>query len=200
MVLCLPDCPSPLTSLPFLNCLPSVTRSVTSPVIPPCVCKSWLFVLKHVNLVEVCRLFFPLKKQNKTKHFSGVERWEGRIPDDPPLGASPPPHLPHQTSCIHPFIHPLDIHPSVDDSDDQDWNHQSGLLEEAMVMRRAVVLCRRCSGWETLMRLRHLASDFAVKLKSASAEADSGLATTSLFTHRYTHIGYRHEHLTQVQM
>lgn len=66
------------------------------------------------------------------------------------LGASwlfPPLHLPRQTSCIHPFIHPCYIHPSDDDSGDQDWNHQSGLLEEAMVVRRAVVLCRRCSGW-----------------------------------------------------
>lgn len=44
---------------PFLNCLPSVIRSVTSPVILPRVCKSWLFVLKHVNLMEVRRLFLP---------------------------------------------------------------------------------------------------------------------------------------------
>lgn len=52
--LCLPKLFSTLHSppSPFLNCLPSVTRSVTSPVILPCVCKSWLFVLKHVNLVE----------------------------------------------------------------------------------------------------------------------------------------------------
>lgn len=49
-----PPTPPPPPS-PSLNCLPSVTQSVTSPVIPSCVCKSWLFVLKHVNLVDDCR-------------------------------------------------------------------------------------------------------------------------------------------------
>lgn len=79
----------------------------------------------------------PKRKQiKKTLQWGGDS---GR--DDLPL------RLHRQTSCIHPFIHPFGIHPSVDDSDDQDWNHRSGLLEEAMVLRRAVALCRRCSGW-----------------------------------------------------
>lgn len=89
VVLCLPNCPP---RHPFLNCLPSVTRSVTSPVILPSVCKSWLFVLKHVNLVEVCHLSspLPLKKTNKKNTSVG---W--RVPVDPHIGCfltfSPPP-------------------------------------------------------------------------------------------------------------
>lgn len=128
----------------FLNCLPSVTRSVTSLVILPCVCKSWLFVLKRINLVEVCCPPPPPPEEENKQTNIVVESLL-------PLGASwllPPLRLSLHTSCIHPFIHPFNIHPSDDDdSGDQDWDHPSGLLEEVMVLRRAVVLCRRCSGW-----------------------------------------------------
>lgn len=62
------------------------------------------------------------------------------------LGRGRPPFAPPPSDELHPSVHPSVRHPSID-SDDQDWNHRSGLLEEAMVLRRAVVLCRRCSGW-----------------------------------------------------
>lgn len=135
-----PTRPPTLTPPPFLSCLPSVIRSVTSPVILPCVCELWLFVLKQTWWKFVA---FPLPhKKNKNISVAwsvGMISLSGCF-----LTFSRPPAPPRQTSCIHPFIHPFDIHPSVTI---QDWNHQSGLLEEAMVMRRAVVLCRRCSGW-----------------------------------------------------
>ena len=91
--LCLPNCP-PLHSppSPFLNCLPSVTRSVTSPVILPCVCKSWLFVLKHVNLVEGSPPPppppLPPKKKKKNQHINTYAGWRVGKGDDLALGAS----------------------------------------------------------------------------------------------------------------
>lgn len=109
------------------------------------------------------------------------------------LGASwllPPLRLTHHTSCIHPFIHPFNIHPSDDDdSGDQDWNHQSGLLEEVMVLRRAVVLCRRCSGWILLTRLRRLASYYVLNWSRLGGRRSGlrRLPTSSCFTHRRTH-------------
>lgn len=56
----------PPPSVPSVICLPSVIWSVTSPVIHPCDCKLWLFVLKHVNLVKVCQRPTPRKKIYKT--------------------------------------------------------------------------------------------------------------------------------------
>lgn len=125
----------------FLNCLPSVTRSVTSPVILPCVCKSWLFVLKCVNLVEVCCLPLPPPLKKNTLWWRVCSFWV--LPDFSFPCASPI----RRAASIRSSIRLTSIHPSDDNSGDQDWNHQSGLLEEAMVLRRAVVLCRRCSGW-----------------------------------------------------
>lgn len=85
--LCLPKLFSTLHSppSPFLNCLPSVTRSVTSPVILPCVCKSWLFVLKHVNLVEGPP---PPPPQKKNKDVNTSAGWRVGKGDDLALGAS----------------------------------------------------------------------------------------------------------------
>ena len=125
--LCLPNC-SPLHSppSPFLNCLPSVTRSVTSPVILPCVCKLWLFVLKHVNLVEGSPPpppppLPPKKKKKSTyKHLRRVESWEGRRSCSGCfLTFSPPP-----SRRIHPFIHPF-RHPSIS------WRQRRSGLESS---------------------------------------------------------------------
>lgn len=224
VVLCLPNCsPHPPPPSPFLNCLPSVTQSVTSPVILPCVCKSWLFVLKHVNPGgrssppphhhhHLLRHFE--KKKNKQENTSEGGAWRrkslhrcfltylSRPPSLPPL---PPASI---RSSIR-----SDIHPSVDVSDDQDWNHQSGLLEEAMVTRRAVVLCRRCSGWRFrpfVFCLFHFILFFFSSLGLSTsplnwsvgpAEADRVGRHLFLFhtlirthTHSHTLISYRHEH------
>lgn len=85
----LQNCSIPFTSppSPFLSCLPSVIGSVTSPVILPRVCKSWLFVLKHVNLMEASPFLHPQtnKKKKTEKTTSEVESQKG---DDLPLGAS----------------------------------------------------------------------------------------------------------------
>lgn len=182
-----PPCSPPS---PLLSCLPSVIRSVTSPVIHPCVCKLWLSVLKQTGGIL---LLFPPPSQKKKNNFNGMESWERRVPADFPLGASWRSlslsvhlRLPHQTSCIHPFIHPF-IHPSVDHQwRYSDWNHHSGLLEEAMFMRRAVVLCRRCSGWRRQWGSRRSASDFTVKLKF-EADWASGARRLFLF-HTHTSV------------
>lgn len=74
VALCLPDCSAPLRQL-LLSCLPSVIRSVTSPVIHPCACESWLFVLKQPggSLSPFC----SSKEKESEPHWS-----------DFPLGAS----------------------------------------------------------------------------------------------------------------
>lgn len=55
----------------FPSCPSSVIRSVTSPIIHPCVCELWLFVLKHTSLVDVCRLFPPPPPPRKKKKHLG---------------------------------------------------------------------------------------------------------------------------------
>lgn len=150
------------------------------------------------------------------KHSVGAGGREERDPDDLLLGGcfltcTPHPSRHHhhhyhplrlsrQTSCIHPFIHPFDIHPSVDDSDDQDWNHPSGLLEEAMVTRRAVALSSQVLWVETPPGLTRL------WLRAEGSIGPRALATSSRYslTHTYTntyiharthtHISYMHEH------
>lgn len=142
VVLCLPNCspaPSPST-VTFSELSSKCHQSVTSPVILPCVCKSWLFVLKQPG-GSLSSFSPPGKKKRKTQH--GVQFGMGEFPLITSLWVLPVFLLPHYaypllTSCIHPFIHPFNIHPPVDDSDDQDWNHQSGLLEEVYEVFLAV--------------------------------------------------------------
>lgn len=110
----------PTTFVTFLNCLPCVIWSVTNPVVlpsSPC-CKCLL-------CAEMFRVWWSTLL---------ISSWV--LPDFvcPPLPKS-------WTSYIPPFIHPFDIYPSVML---QDWNHQSGLLEEIMIRRASMlqVLCR----------------------------------------------------------
>lgn len=94
--------------LPLLSCLPSVIQSVTSPVIHPCVCKSWLCVLKQPG-GGLLLVSFPPSQKGK-KEIVEVENWEWRIPGDLPLGAS----RPSVCTCASPSheLHPS-VHPSI---------------------------------------------------------------------------------------
>lgn len=97
-----------------------------------------------LQVVAFCAETRPTpREKNKIKHLNVMESWGWS-----PFGCyltfcRPPPS--RQMSCIHPFVHPSISWSSVTL---QDWKSlQSGLLEEAMVTKRTVVLWRRCFGW-----------------------------------------------------
>lgn len=95
----------------FLNCLPSVTLSVTSPVILPCTCKLWLFCAEMRQtggslLPRSPSLKTTTEKEKKSKHIVVESHFVS--------GASwltPPRPLPPDE--LHPFVHPSVWHPSV---------------------------------------------------------------------------------------
>ena len=156
-----------LTPLPhsppslFLNCLPSVIWSVTSPVILPCV----LQVVAFCAETNLAGSLSPFPEKNQTLQWAAksgrdwITDWSsflGAFPDFPP-----PLRLP---SCVHPFIHPCDIHPSVD----HQWRPRTGIINLDYLKKRWCWGGPWCSGWRRFPRPRHSASDFTVKLDRAS--------------------------------
>lgn len=179
MSLCLPNSSPALHTHLSLICLPSVTQSVTSPVNSPrffFFCKLWLSCAEtRLHPVNASRA----ESSSVTSSFGRFQIFF---------------LFPLLSNELHLSVHPSVWHPSVSRPSEtlHDWNHQSGLLEEPMVMRRG----RRALPqvlWVTTPAgdgLRHLASGFAVKLKFVPLACSSTrlLATSSCFhTHTHTH-------------
>lgn len=128
----------PSFTISELSSVPSVIWSVTSPVILPCILQVVAFCAE-TNLAGSLSPFSRKKKKTlKWAAKSGrdwITDWSsflGAFPDF----LSPPPAPPKLRPSVYPSVwHPSIRRPSVTT---QDWNHQSGLLEEAMVLRRAV--------------------------------------------------------------